>query len=57
MSEEMNNYMCMLCGYIYNELNGDPVAGIDPGTRFDALPADWYCPECGADKGLFEQTE
>ena len=29
---------------------GDPEAGIEPGTSFEALPEDWICPECGVSK-------
>ena len=29
---------------------GDPDAGIEPGTPFEALPEDWICPECGVSK-------
>ena len=30
---------------------GDPDAGIEPGTKFEDLPDDWVCPECGVDVG------
>lgn len=53
----MNSYMCMMCGYIYNEANGDPSHGVEPGTSFADVPTDWFCPVCGTDKGLFEYTE
>ena len=31
--------------------------GIPPGTAFDDIPSDWYCPVCGARKADFEPLE
>lgn len=50
----MTKYRCTVCGYIYNPAMGDATSGIDPGTPFGSLPADWVCPVCGADQSLFE---
>ena len=50
-------YMCILCGYIYDEEKGEPEDGIAPGTRWDDIPNDWVCPECGASKDDFEMIE
>lgn len=47
-------YQCKVCGYVYDPEKGDPDAGIQHGTAFDALPADWICPICGAGKDQFE---
>jgi len=49
----MQKYVCDLCGYEYDPAAGDPENGIDPGTSFEALPADWTCPLCGAGKEDF----
>jgi flavin reductase (DIM6/NTAB) family NADH-FMN oxidoreductase RutF/rubredoxin len=46
-------YRCNACGYIYDPTIGIPEAGIKPGTAFEALPADWKCPVCGAGKDRF----
>ena len=46
-------YMCTACGYVYDEDLGDPEKGIEPGTKFEDLPGDYFCPWCGADKGSF----
>lgn len=46
-------YMCTACGYVYDEDLGDPNNGIAPGTKFEDLPADYFCPLCGADKDAF----
>lgn len=39
--------------YIYDPLQGDPDSGIPPGTAFEDLPDDWYCPICGDGKEVF----
>jgi rubredoxin len=46
-------YLCTICGHIYDPMEGDPEAGIAPGTAFDAIPDDWVCPVCGATKADF----
>ncbi|NLW46287.1 MAG: rubredoxin [Firmicutes bacterium] len=51
----MAKYVCTVCGYIYDEAQGIPEAGIGPGTRWQDLPDDWVCPICGAPKGEFEK--
>lgn len=50
----MEKYRCMVCTYIYDPEKGDPDSGIEPGTPFDELPADWVCPVCGVGKDQFE---
>ena len=50
----MDSYLCTVCGYVYNPEEGDPDAGIGPGTPFADLPEDWVCPVCGAGKEDFE---
>lgn len=47
-------YECTVCGYIYDPAVGEPDNGIAPGTPFEALPDDYLCPLCGADKDQFE---
>ena len=32
---------------------GDPDGGIPPGTPFEDIPDDWFCPVCGARKRDF----
>ena len=53
----MNRYRCTVCGYVYDPENGDPDAGVNPGTPFKSLPADWVCPMCGAAKDVFEKED
>lgn len=50
-------YMCLLCGFIYDEELGWPDDGIAPGTRWEDVPLTWQCPECGATKDDFEMIE
>ncbi len=49
--------MCLVCGHIYDEAAGAPDDGIAPGTRWEDVPANWTCPECGARKDDFELVE
>jgi rubredoxin len=49
----MQKFVCQVCGYVYDPEAGDPENGVDPGTAFSDLPADWVCPVCGADKESF----
>lgn len=52
----MDKYKCIVCGWIYDPAVGDPDGNIQPGTPFDAIPDDWVCPVCGADKTQFEKV-
>lgn len=47
-------FICALCGYEYKSKKGDPDNGVEPGTYFEDVPADWVCPLCGASKEDFE---
>lgn len=49
-------YVCLLCGFIYDEEKGWPEDGIDPKTPWEKVPDDWFCPECGATKSDFEMV-
>lgn len=51
----MAEYVCMICGYVYDEALGRPEDGIAPGTSWQSLPDDWVCPICGATKAEFEK--
>ncbi len=50
----MQKYQCTICGFVYDPQEGDPDSGIAPGTAFDDIPEDWYCPVCGVSKIDFE---
>ncbi|HHX54009.1 MAG TPA: rubredoxin [Clostridiales bacterium] len=51
----MKKYVCQICGYVYDEAKGDPDNGIAPGTKFEDIPEDWVCPDCGVGKDQFEE--
>lgn len=53
----MQTYICQICGYVYDPAEGVPEDGIEPGTAFADLPADWVCPNCGAEKDEFEPED
>jgi rubredoxin len=57
MSQAHNTYVCIVCGFIYDEAAGRPEDGIAPGTRWADVPADWACPDCGVAKSDFEMVE
>ena len=50
-------WICISCGFIYDPDQGDPDGGIPPGTAFEDIPDDWFCPVCGARKKDFEPHE
>ena len=54
---EPKTWMCLICGWIYDEAAGDPEHDIAPGTPWAAVPMNWTCPECGARKEDFEMIE
>ena len=49
------NYICNVCGYVYDEAAGEPGATIAPGTKWEDLPGDFVCPICGAGKNKFSK--
>ena len=51
------SWICLICGFIYDEAAGLPEEGIPPGARWEEVPPDWVCPECGAGKKDFELVE
>jgi rubredoxin len=54
---QYKRFMCLLCGFIYDEELGWPDDGIEPGTLWDDVPLTWQCPECGATKDDFEMIQ
>jgi len=53
MSMPFQKYICKTCGLIYDEELGDEDSGLAPGTRFEDIPDDWYCPLCLVSKSDF----
>ncbi|MBE6032660.1 MAG: rubredoxin [Clostridiales bacterium] len=50
----MKQYVCSVCGYVYDEAKGIP-GSIAPGTRWEEIPDAWVCPLCGASKAEFKE--
>ncbi len=50
-------YECVVCGFIYDEAEGLPDDGIPAGTRWEDIPEDWECPDCGISKSDFDLLE
>ena len=50
-------WMCIICGWIYDEKEGAAEEGLAPGTRWEDVPEFWVCPDCGAGKEDFEMIE
>lgn len=46
-------YLCVPCGYIYDEDLWDPDSGIKPGTKWEDIPENWKCPVCWVSKKEF----
>ena len=40
----MKSYMCVICGFVYNEADGLPDEGIAPGTKWEDVPVDVFDP-------------
>lgn len=55
MAETYKKYKCIICGWVYDEAEGLPDQKIKPGTRWEEIPDDWVCPECGVGKSDFEE--
>ena len=53
----MKTYMCVICGFVYEESQGRPEDGIAPGTLWENVPEAWTCPDCGATKAEFEMVK
>lgn len=53
----MRKWQCQVCGFIYDEAEGLPDEGIEPGTLWEDIPDDWVCPDCGSSKDDFAMAE
>ncbi len=53
----MKRWECQICGFVYDEAEGLPDENIAPGTRWEDIPDDWVCPDCGTGKSEFEMIE
>jgi rubredoxin len=55
--DEFKQWVCVVCGWIYDEAAGLPGEGIAAGTRWAEVPADWRCPLCDVGKEDFALVE
>ena len=55
-TQQFQTWMCLICGWVYDEAAGLPDEDIAPGTRWMDVPMNWTCPECGARKDDFEMV-
>ena len=51
----MTKYVWDVCGWEYDEAQGAPDLGIEPGTKFEDLPDDFECPLCSVGKDNFSE--
>jgi rubredoxin len=45
---QVKRFRCLVCGYVYSPVRGEPSRGIPAGTEFEELPQNYSCPVCGA---------
>ncbi len=46
----MAQYVCLECGWIYDEAVGNPKRDIPAGTTWESLPDDFQCGDCEVKK-------
>ena len=54
---QLKTYICIVCGFVYDETLGRTEDGIAPGTLWVDVPENWTCPDCGVAKADFEVVE
>jgi len=50
-------YVCKVCGWGYDETEGDYDCDLEPGTEFCDIPDDFECPQCFALKSEFAPVD
>ncbi len=56
MAEAYKKYKCVICGWVYDEAEGSPEHDLVAGKRWEDIPDDWVCPDCGVGKSDFEEV-
>lgn len=56
MNTNFQTYLCIVCGFVYDESQGRPEDGIAAGTLWTKVPETWECPDCGVAKVDFEMV-
>ena len=54
---QYKTWMCLICGWVYDEAAGLPGEGIAPGTRWEDVPQSGGCPDCSGTKADFRMVE
>jgi rubredoxin len=49
----MPEHLGGVCGFIYDESQGDPEVQVPPHMELENLPGDWVCPVCSAAPDYF----
>ncbi|MBE9526333.1 MAG: rubredoxin [Proteobacteria bacterium] len=50
----MRKWMCLICGFVYDEAKGMPSQGVPAGTSWANVPESWVCSDCGQKKSGFK---
>ncbi|ALL71496.1 Rubredoxin (plasmid) [Paraburkholderia caribensis MBA4] len=56
-ADDFKQWVCVICGWVYDEAAGLPDEGIAAGTRWADVPEDWRCPLCDVGKEDFALVE
>lgn len=56
IEDPLQRWLCLGCGFSYDEALGLPEHGLPPGTRWRDIPDNWVCPDCGTPKHAFEMV-
>ena len=48
-------YVCIVCGWVYEEAAGSEDNGIAPGTKWKDVIEDFTCPVCSVGKDQFSK--
>lgn len=55
-ASQLRTWVCIVCGWVYDERTGSVEAGLAAGLRWEDVPDDWTCPDCGVPKRDFEMV-
>ncbi|MEM5344034.1 rubredoxin [Paraburkholderia azotifigens] len=56
-ADDFKQWVCVICGWVYDEAAGLPEEGLAPGTRWADVPDGWRCPLCDVGKEDFALVE
>ncbi len=57
IDDHFKQWVCVICGWVYDEAAGAPDDGLAAGTRWADVPDDWRCPLCDVGKEDFALVE